>query len=271
MLKRQGLPNSNYRRQDGFIQQRQARLALGQRANRREIPAGACESTWAAPDGHALRRIDWPGGNSERERGSLLFLPGRGDFYEKYLETLDHWAARGWRVTAIDWRGQAGSGRLGKDERTGHCEDFADWVMDLQAFWLIGRGSPWAKVLAGHSMGGHLALRAVVDAPPRPTRWSVGADARFLRTYSAALLHPLARLMARLGDPRRPAWKLSEKPGEKLAWRAALLTHDPERMPTSCGGAKPDPSWRWARAAGDGSSAPMPRCAASPPPACSRR
>ena len=40
-------------------------------------------------------------------------MPGRGDAYEKYLETFEHWRLRGWSVTAADWRGQAGSGRLG--------------------------------------------------------------------------------------------------------------------------------------------------------------
>ena len=52
--------------------------------DRRAIPAHARESRWLAADGHAIRRIDWPGANDAR-RGSILFLPGRGDNYEKYL------------------------------------------------------------------------------------------------------------------------------------------------------------------------------------------
>ena len=78
-----------------------------------------------APDGFAIRRIDWgpaeegAGADGPAPRGSLLFLPGRGDAYEKYLETLDGWAGQGWRVTAMDWRGQGGSGRLGADAVTG--------------------------------------------------------------------------------------------------------------------------------------------------------
>src|SRR6185503_7838883 len=83
---------------------------------------------------------------------------------EKYLETLEHWRRQGWRVTAADWRGQAGSGRLGIDPVTGHVDDFALWVGDLAAFWqewASDRSGP--RVLAAHSMGGHLALRAVAD------------------------------------------------------------------------------------------------------------
>src|SRR5690606_4407159 len=69
-----------------------------------------------------------------------------------------------WRVTAADWRGQAGSGRFGADAVTGHIDDFGAWIADLAAFWAAwaeGRTGP--LVLVGHSMGGHLALRAVAN------------------------------------------------------------------------------------------------------------
>jgi lysophospholipase len=39
----------------------------------------------------------------------------------------------------------------------------------------------------------------------------------------------VAGVQCRLGDPRRPAWKWSEKPGEVPAGRARLLTHDSDR------------------------------------------
>ncbi len=100
---------------------------------RRAIPADAAESHWIARDGHRIRRIDWPARQTPA-RGSILFLPGRGDAYEKYLETLEHWAGLGWRVTALDWRGQAGSGRLGSDGFSGHIADFGVWVEDLADF-----------------------------------------------------------------------------------------------------------------------------------------
>ena len=47
-------------------------------------------------------------------------------------------------MTALDWRGQAGSGRLGADEITGHVDDFALWVNDLAAFW-----NEWSRDRAG--------------------------------------------------------------------------------------------------------------------------
>ncbi len=178
-----------------------------------------------------MRRIDWPLPQGT-VRGSILFLPGRGDFYEKYLETLAHWSANGWRVTASDWRGQAGSGRLGLDQVTGHIDDFATWVGDLATLWnqWIAE-TPGPHILAGHSMGGHLVLRALAEKRVDPagailSAPMLGFTASFL---PEAMMHQAAKAMAALGDPRRPAWKWSEKPGEPPDARIHLLTHDAAR------------------------------------------
>jgi lysophospholipase len=185
---------------------------------------------WSAPDGYPIRQIRWPAPDGPA-RGSLLFLPGRGDFYEKYLETLEHWRRQAWQVTAIDWRGQAGSGRLGADAVTGHVSDFAVWVADLAAYWRDwSAANPSPRVLAGHSMGGHLALRAVTESAVTPDAVVLSAPMLgFINLLPARLMHFAAGLIGRRGDPRRPAWKWSEKPGEVPAGRQLLLTHDDER------------------------------------------
>lgn len=202
--------------------------------DRRKIPGNAIESEWKAPDGHAIRRIDWPDAAAESgaPRGSILFMPGRGDAYEKYLETLEEWHRAGWRVTAADWRGQAGSGRLGNDPVTGHVSDFSVWVDDIADFWSEWKAAtPGPHVIAGHSMGGHLVLRAVAEGRVNPD--AVVLSAPMLGFYGsqlpACLMHLAARAMARLGDPARPAWKWSEKPGEMPIGRIDLLTHDKDR------------------------------------------
>lgn len=197
--------------------------------DRRAIPRGAAESRWRAPDAHEIRRIDLtPDGPP---RGGLLFVGGRGDFYEKYLEALVHWQRVGWRVTAADWRGQAGSGRLGGDAVTGHIGDFAEWVGDLAALWREWAAeTPGPHVLAGHSMGGHLALRAVAESRIAPDALVLVAPMLNLASsLPPALMHTFARLMRRLGDPRRPAWKWSAVPGEPPPQREHQLTHDPAR------------------------------------------
>ncbi len=198
--------------------------------DRRSIPADASETRWSAPDGHAVRRIDWPG--AEAARGSILFLPGRGDFYEKYLETLEEWHRAGWRVTAADWRGQAGSGRLGDDDVTGHIDDFGDWVADLAALWTAWKAeTPGPHILAGHSMGGHLVMRALVEKVVDPDAVVLSAPMLGMAgpPLPLSILQGLAKLMTRLGKPTRPAWKWSEKPGEIPARRRDLLSHDAQR------------------------------------------
>jgi lysophospholipase len=199
--------------------------------DRRTIPDAAIEGRWKATDGHAIRRIDWllPQGAL---RGSLLFLPGRGDCYEKYLEALDEWHARGWRVTAIDWRFQALSGRGGGDPWTGHIDDFDIWMADLAAFWEKWASStPGPHVVVAHSMGGHLALRAVAEKRIDPQALVLTAPMLGILPDAAppSLLLATARLIARLGDPRRPAWKSSEKPGALPGGRESLLTWDETR------------------------------------------
>lgn len=199
--------------------------------NRRAIPVEARESRWEAADGWQIRRIDWPV-PAQDAKGSILFLPGRGDFYEKYLETLEHWHALGWHVTASDWRGQADSGRLGNDPVTGHIDDFSTWCEDLGLLWKRWKAeTPGPHVLAGHSMGGHLVLRAVAEGLADPAALILSAP---MLGFTASLLpqsvmHQAAKLVKSMGDPRRPAWKWSEAPGQVPETRAHLLTHDPER------------------------------------------
>ena len=220
---------------------------------RRAIPAEALESRWIAADGWPIRRIDWQ--RPQAFRGSLLFLPGRGDAYEKYLESLAGWHALGWQVTAADWRGQAGSGRLGGDAVTGHVRDFSDWIDDLAALWAEWRAqTPGPHVLVGHSMGGHLVLRALAERRVNPDAVVLLAPMLGLQTYGlpVAVPHAMARLMCLLGDPQRPAWKWSEKPGQLPEGRDKLLTHDATRYADEVFWRDSRPelvmgpgSWRW--------------------------
>jgi lysophospholipase len=158
-------------------------------------------------------------------------------------------------VTAADWRGQAGSGRLGKDEVTGHIADFSVWVDDLAHLWDSWTAeTPGPHVLAGHSMGGHLLLRALVDQRVSPDAAVLSAPMTGVAgpPLPLWLLHCVAKLMCLVGDPVRQAWKWSEKPGELPAGRADLLTHDPDRYADEqfWRDARPElvmgpASWRW--------------------------
>jgi lysophospholipase len=219
---------------------------------RRRLPPGATIDTWSAADGWPLRRFAWPV-ESGNPRGSILFQGGRGDIVEKYLETFVHWHNRGWSITSFDWRGQGGSGRLSPDPHVGHAESFDPFIADFRGFYADWAPSaPGPHVAMGHSMGGHLVLRALAEGAARP-------DAAVLVAPMLGLGSPLgataggwlARLMARLGNPARAAWKANERPISPSP-RQVLLTHDVERYADEMWWKeqKPDlacgpPSWQW--------------------------
>jgi len=218
---------------------------------RRAIPAAARITHWTAPDGWVLRRFDWPAKGTPR--GRLLFQGGRGDIFEKYLESFAHWHTQGWSVTSFDWRGQGGSGRLAKTPHVGHVEDFKHYIDDFRAFWAewVTKG-PGPHVAIGHSMGGHLLLRALVEGAATPDAVVLVAPMLGLHSpVGEALGGQVAGMMARLGDPARAAWRGNERPATTET-RQALLTHDPARYEDEIfwQSTRPElllgpPSWHW--------------------------
>lgn len=223
---------------------------------RRAFPSGARFTRWRAADGWPLRRFDLPA-KVQPPRGSILFAGGRGDIVEKYLELIAHWHAAGWAVTSLDWRGQGGSGRMTGNARVGHVDTFDTYIADFEAFY-----AEWAEqaagpcVLVGHSMGGHLALRAMVERQAAPDAAVLVAPMLGLHSpIGARWGERLAGAMRRIGDPARAAWKANEIPGARST-RQALLTHDDDRYADELWWhqAEPDlvlgpPSWTWLHAA----------------------
>lgn len=223
------------------------------RIDRRAIPVGATEAMWRARDGWEIRRIDWR--QATASRGSLLFLPGRGDHYEKYLETLQYYADAGWMVTAIDWRGQGGSGRLLADPTVGHIDDFATWIADLADFWADWTAStPAPHVVLAHSMGGHLAMRALSEQAIAPAAVAMSAPMLGIQTGGLPLAfnHAFAKLMCAIGRGENAAWKVSEKPMSPMKMREKILTHDDDRYQDELAwwNLRPEvklgpPTWHW--------------------------
>jgi lysophospholipase len=197
--------------------------------DRRKYPGDSTLDSVAAPDGWPLRRFRWPA--ESEPAGSILFQGGRGDIIEKYLEAFAHWHARGWDVTAFDWRGQGGSGRLSANATVGHANSFARWVDDLAAFvkdW--SAMTPGPHVVIGHSMGGHLILRALSERRIRPDAAVLIAPMLGFETGRVPL--PLAAGLVRMASalaPERPAWKTNERPAPAGASRQQFLTSDSAR------------------------------------------
>jgi lysophospholipase len=204
---------------------------------RRAHPPGALFGTWIAPDGWALRRMDWPQKGRGKARGSLVFANGRGDFIEKYLEAFAYWHGLGWNVTAFDWRGQGGSRGAGFG-----YESFAILIDDFAALLADWRGSTSGPHVAiGHSMGGHLLLRTLVER--KPDLDAAVLVAPMIGVNSAptpAWLAPaIANVMCRLGLGPAPMWKTPPAMRQPGGQRQRNLTGSRERYE--------DEAWWWER------------------------
>lgn len=197
---------------------------------RRSVPEDAEPGIWTAADGWAVRtlRLRPPG----HRRGSLLFAGGRGDFAEKYIESLVHWRTQGWDVTAFDWRGQGASGRAsGLPPELGHADDFVPWLDDvagLMTEWQARSAGP--HVLVGHSMGGHLMLRLVAERRPQIAALVLSsAMIGFHAPLPERILRAVAAAQVRRGRSSRFAWGQGRRPDAMNMLRQRRLTRDAAR------------------------------------------
>ena len=217
----------------------------------RTWPEDGTLDQWIAPDGwkHRVFRI----GNGTR--GKMLVLGGRGDMIEKYLEIIAYFVSGGWAVTAFDWRGQGGSGRTMADPTVGHMADFGQWIADLGDFaqdWQAQGAGP--HVVLAHSMGGFLALRAMVESAIRPDAAVLTAPMLGLNGGSIPrwLVRTIIAAMLRIAGPTGAAWTQNETSAVRLRARQRRLTHSLSRHEdelywrrTSPEVSLGPPSWAW--------------------------
>jgi lysophospholipase len=142
------------------------------------VPEGALVTPVGAVDGVVLRVARWMQPSGVEPRGTVCVFTGRGEFIEKYFETIGELIERQFAVVAMDWRGQGLSGRALDNSRKGHVDDFALFERDLDALTkqVLQFLCPRPFFAIGHSMGGAILLsqaqsgtspfqRLVVTAP----------------------------------------------------------------------------------------------------------
>ncbi|VAV97998.1 Lysophospholipase L2 [hydrothermal vent metagenome] len=119
-------------------------------------PKGAEAFWFQATDGTRLRGAICP--PKGKAKGSILLLPGRTEYVEKYFEFIREMNAKGFCVAAIDLRGQGLSDRLLPDPLPGHVGSFTDYATDVETMWeLIEQDMAEPRYLMAHSMGGAIA------------------------------------------------------------------------------------------------------------------
>ena len=130
-----------------------------------DAPPGGRAVWRRTSDGVRLRMAWWPGGPN----GRVMVFPGRTEVIEKYGRVVADLVSRGYGAFLIDWRGQGLSDRMAADPLLGHVDDFGQFQTDIAAWrdciaeLTDGAG---ADFVLAHSMGGCIALRALVSGLP---------------------------------------------------------------------------------------------------------
>lgn len=145
-----------------------------------------------AADGVRVRVAVWA---SDSPQGTVLLLPGRTEYVEKYGRAAGDLAARGFSTVAIDWRGQGLAERPVADRMTGHVADFAEYQADLNAVvdFVRRHGLPEPYYLMSHSMGGCIALRGLIRGLPVQ---AAAFSAPMWGILMAAWMRPMAAALA---------------------------------------------------------------------------
>ncbi len=198
-------------------------------------PAGGRAVWLRTRDEVRIRAGLWRGG----DRGTVVLMPGRTEYIEKYARAAGDLVARGWSVVTVDWRGQGLADRALADPMVGHVQDFDQYQRDLDAVLALVRaeGMPAPLMLMAHSMGGCIGLRALHrDLGFRAAVFS----APMWGILMAAWLKPVAQVLSALATPLGQAHRYAPGTGAKTyvaeaAFQGNVLTTD-------------QPMWDWMRA-----------------------
>lgn len=197
----------------------------------------------------------------ERPGGKLcVLLNGHCEFIEKYREVIGELTGRGFTVATFDWRGQGGSERLLADPLKAHVGDFADYDNDLMSFMdqVVATRTDAPPLVLAHSLGSHLALRALHDCPAmfRAAVTVVPMLGVTTRGYPGWLARGVAALYAHAGKNEAFAWGMAERDPYLVDFDRQLCTSDAARFERTQAvlRAHPDirlagPTWGWIDAA----------------------
>jgi lysophospholipase len=198
------------------------------------IPDGTECGFFTASDGRRLRYALLREGQGFK--GTVCLLQGRGDFIERYFETMTDLRQRGFAVATFDWRGQGGSQRGLRNAYKNHVRGFSEYDDDLASF--IGKvlmpDCPPPYFALAHSMGGCILIRnlrkhawfnKVVLTSPMfdvKTGWWPAGVARFMAPFF--VLAGLGRLFVP-GERHRPL-RIRDFPNNNLTSDLGRFTRD---------------------------------------------
>jgi lysophospholipase len=184
---------------------------------------------WGIFDNRDGRRLRYGYVMPAREppTATIVILPGRTEFIEKYFETARDLLARGMAVWVIDWQGQGKSGRDAAVCFSILADDLHELVQGYVA--KLSPGVP--LVMLAQSMGGNIGLRFLARHP------GVFAAAAFsapmfgilaVKSIPWPLLWPLAGFLALLRPHASASGKKDWDKNERML-SGDMLSADPVR------------------------------------------
>ena len=187
-------------------------------------------------DGARLRHGTAPATGTTR--AGIVLVTGFNEVMEKYAETMRDFTAMGYKIHALDWRGQGGSDHWHADRpQRATPLDYADDVRDLEDFCqnIVKQDPDLADkklFLMAHSMGGYIGLRHLHDYPATFDGMTTTAPMLGLKTrpFPRPVAKAIAQTMTRLGQGHRyvPGGSDWQDDCLHLAMKS-LHTHDPLR------------------------------------------
>ena len=125
------------------------------------VPVSGQAKFVTTQDGTQIRIAYWQGG----ERGTVLLFPGRTEYAEKYGRMVAKLQERNFNVVVFDWRGQGLSDRPDNRRDRGYVGHFNEYQQDITAALALPEimALQGPRLLMSHSMGGCIALRAIVE------------------------------------------------------------------------------------------------------------
>lgn len=166
----------------------------------------------------------------DEPRGSIILYPGRTEFIEKYLETIENFIERGFTVIAMDPRGQGLSERLLPDALRSYVDDFQDYADDLAGIVSAFKPHlPKPHLIVGHSMGGCVALQAVISGVIRPSAVICSAPMLGLFDMSTPFMTWLIRIFSFFGMSKNTLPFQRGQAGIPVPFGSNKLTSDTAR------------------------------------------
>ncbi len=114
--------------------------------------------------GHDNLQLFFQVWQNPKAQGSVIICHGQGEHSESYLRLIDAFKDDSWSFYAMDLRGHGKS-----DGKRGYAGDFNDYCKDYHLFvekiLHESKSSTGPIVLLGHSLGGLIQLKTVIDHP----------------------------------------------------------------------------------------------------------